>query len=95
LRGRAREGTFTSKPVNPHRPHHVLERLLAHVVEGEIEAARIILLHSRRNANAARLGQFFKSRCDVDAVAENVGTLDNDVTHIDADAEFDAAVRRR
>src|SRR5216683_1332359 len=33
--GRARVGAFRSNPVDPHRPHDVPERLLAHVFEGE------------------------------------------------------------
>ena len=37
-----------------------------------------------------RLSQRFEPGCDVDAVAEDVAILDDDVTDIDAHAKFDA-----
>ena len=45
-------------------------------------------------ANPARLGQRFEPGCNVDAVAEDVAILDDDVTDIDAHAKFDAALCR-
>jgi hypothetical protein len=45
-------------------------------------------------ADPARLAQGFESSRDVDPVAEDVAVLDDDVTDIDAHAEFDAAPRR-
>ena len=41
-----------------------------------------------------RLGQTFEPGGDVDAVAEDVAILDDDVTDIDAHAKFDAALYR-
>jgi hypothetical protein len=43
-------------PIDADRPRDVLERLLADVFEGEVEAARRVLLNTRRDADAARLG---------------------------------------
>jgi hypothetical protein len=43
-----------------------------------------------RDANAARLGQRLQPRRDIDSVAEDVATIDDDVTEIDADAKADA-----
>ena len=44
--------------------------------------------------NPAGVGQGFEPRGDIDAVAIEVVALDDHVAEIDADAEFDAAVRR-
>src|SRR5439155_13138274 len=55
-RGRVRVGAFRSHPVDPDGPCDVLEALLADVFEGEVEAARRILLDAGRDADAARLG---------------------------------------
>jgi hypothetical protein len=41
-------------------------------------------------ANPARLSQRFEPGCDVDAVAEYIASLDDDVADIDAHAKFDA-----
>ena len=88
LRGPAR---LVRDAVDAHRPGDVLERLLAEVLEGEIELACGVLVHPRRDADAARLGQAFEPRRDIDAVAKDVAVLDDDVAEIDADAELDAA----
>ena len=44
------------------------------------------------NADAARLGQRFQPRRDIDAVAENVAALGDHVAEVDADAKPNAAV---
>jgi hypothetical protein len=48
LRGRVREGASRSDTdtVDPDRPGDILERLLAEIVEGEVEPAGIILLNA-------------------------------------------------
>jgi hypothetical protein len=66
--------------------------LLADVFKDKIEPAGGVLLDARRDANPARLGQPFEAGCDIDPVAKDVAILDNDIAHIDADAEFDAVV---
>src|SRR4051794_9809021 len=78
-------------PIDLHRAGNVLEALLAHVLEFEIEAAGGVLLHPVRYADTAGRGQGLKTGSDVDAVAEDVAVLDNDVALVDADAELDAA----
>src|SRR6516225_5818382 len=70
-----------------HRPYNVLELLLADVIKDEVELARSILLHARGNAHSNGLGQAFEPRRDVDAVAKDVAILDDDVAHVDANAE--------
>jgi hypothetical protein len=94
MRGRVREGAFRSHAVCPDGPRDVFERLLAHVFESEVEAARRIFLNARGDTDTARLGEAFEAGRDIDAVSEDVAVLDDDVALVNADAEFDAMLRR-
>ena len=47
-----------------------------------------------RNADAAAIGDAFQPGSDIDPVAKNVTAVGNDVADIDANAEFQALVRR-
>jgi len=47
---------------------------------------------SRRDADAARLGQPFEAGCDVHSIPEDVVLLDHYVALINADAEVDTAI---
>jgi hypothetical protein len=51
----------------PNGPGDVLDRLLTHIVEGEIE----LVAHDPADADSTGFGQGFKPRCDIDAIAEN------------------------
>ena len=51
-------------------------------------------MNARRYADAARLGQRFEPRRDIDSIAKDVAVLDNDIALVDADAVLDAAVGR-
>ena len=86
--------TVERDAVDADRPGDVLELLLAVVDEADVEPAFGILLHARRHADAARLGQALEAGGHVHAVAEDVVVLDDDVADMDADAELDALVRR-
>jgi len=77
------------------RPRDVLEALLAEIREGEVEPACRVLLHPRRNADAAGLGQTFEPGRDIDAVAKDVVVLDDNIALVNAGAEVDAAVYRQ
>jgi hypothetical protein len=68
--------------------------LFADILEGEVELAGGILLNPRRDADAAGIGQRFEPGGDIDPVAENVAVFDDDVSDIDADAEFDPVFGR-
>ncbi len=85
-------GEGHANAVDPDGPCDVLEGLLADVLESEVEPARGILLHSRRDADPAGLGQRFQTRGDIDPVAKDVAILDDNVAHVDADAQLDAVV---
>ena len=51
-----------------------------------------LLPHRSRHADAARFSQRFQPRSDIDAIARDVGAVNDDVTQVDADAELDALV---
>jgi TolB-like protein len=80
--------------VHPHRPRDILDLLLVEIVEGEVEPVAHLLVRYGTEAYPAGLGERFEPGCNVDAVAEHVAILDDDVTDIDAHAKFDAALVR-
>src|SRR6202007_3125695 len=53
-----------------------------------------LLVRRGTKANPTRLSQRFEPGGNVDAIAEDVAILDDDVTDIDAHAKFDAALCR-
>ena len=80
--------------VDPHRAGNVLEALLSHVVEGEVETPGYVLLNTGGHANASGLGQTFQPSRDVHPVSEDVVVLHNDVALVNADPKLDAIVAR-
>jgi len=54
-----------ANPVDAHRPRYVLEALVAHIVEGEVEPAGGVLLNTGRHANPAWIGKRFKPGGDI------------------------------
>jgi hypothetical protein len=71
------------------RPSNILDSLLAAVLEGEVEFVAHLVAHDPADANPARLRQGFKPRRDIDAIAENVPAVNDDVAEVDADAKLD------
>ena len=67
-----------------------LRLLLAEILEVEVQLARGVFLYPPRYRNAAWLGQGFEPSSDVDAVAEDIAVLHDDVALMDAHAELDA-----
>jgi hypothetical protein len=63
--------------------------LFAEIVEGHFEAVAQLLVGRGTEADPARLGQRFEPGCNVDAVAEYVVLLNDNVAEINADAEPD------
>src|SRR4051812_28915749 len=63
-------------------------------ISSEIQLARGVFLHPRRDANPAGFGQCFKPGGHVHPIAENIAILDHDIPDIQADAEFNALVLR-
>ena len=79
--------------IHPHPAGDVLQLLVAEILEFHIEPAGGIFLHARRDADPARLGHPLQPGGDVDAVAENVVVLDDDVALVNADPKFHAPLR--
>src|ERR1035437_9370003 len=80
--------------MNADRTYYVLDRLLSHVLETKAELIAYLIVHDAGNHDPAGVGQRLQARRHIDAVSENVIAVENDVADIDADAEFDALVRR-
>ena len=81
--------------VDAHRPLDVLQRLLAGVLEGEIEpVADVSRTDCRKRQCRPALAMLSMPRRDVDASPIDVVVLEDDVAEVDADAELDAAVLR-
>ncbi len=68
----------------------VLQALGAEILEIEIDLAGDLLVDDLRYIDAAGLGQRLDPRRDVDAVAEDVAFLGDDVAEIDPDPHRDA-----
>src|SRR5262245_52067964 len=81
--------------MNPHRLCDVLELLVALVLEHRVELATDLAHGIFGDTNRARLGDALQARRDVDAVAENIVLLDDDVADMYADAELDPPVLRQ
>src|SRR5262249_53003777 len=72
----------------------VLDLLFAEIVDGDVEAVAHLLVRRGTEANPARHSQRFEPSRNVDAVAEDVAILDDDVTDIDAHPKFNSALCR-
>ncbi len=62
-------------PQNPHRIEDVLEQLRPEFDKFEIERITRRIVYLRRDADAARIGEAFEPRGNVDRVAEQVGAV--------------------
>ena len=78
--------------VGAHRPRDVLDLLLAHVLEGEVELVAHLVAHDPADADPAGLGQGFESSRDIDAVDKDVALVHDNVAEIDPDAEYDPLI---
>ena len=76
--------------IDPHRPGNVLDLMLAQVHESKIELIAYLVPHDAADADAAGLRERFQPRRDIDAVAEDVLALGDDVAKVDPDAKPDA-----
>jgi hypothetical protein len=76
--------------MDPDWPGDVLERHLAEIDEIGVDAAAHVIEGPAREEYPARLANPLQPRRDIDAVAQNVVALDQDVAEADADAVEDA-----
>src|SRR6266853_877247 len=72
-----------------HRSRDVLQLDLALVVETYIDPVTDLIVNSTRDRNASRHSDAFEPRCNIDAIAEDIVVVDDDVSQMDADAELD------
>jgi hypothetical protein len=72
----------------------VLDPVLAHRLEAEVELCLDLIIDVAGDADAAGLGEALEARRDVDAVAEDVAVFEDDVADVDADAVVDPPVFR-
>src|ERR1043166_9625745 len=84
---------LTGKPPDPHRLGDVLQRLEPEGVARDIDLAADLPIGVIGDADPAGLCNALESRGNIDAIAEDVVVIDDDVADMDADADFDAAVR--
>ena len=91
-RGRRDDLRIGPDRIDPHRPRDVLEVLLAEIDEGRIDPSAHVIVGGAGDHNAAGIANAFKPRRDIDAVAQNVVALDQDVAEVHADAIEDALV---
>ena len=68
--------------------------LLADVVEADIEAPMHLLAHRSRHTDATWLGKRLQSRRHVDAIAGDVGAINDDVAEVDTNPELEALYGR-
>ena len=61
--------------MDAHRPCNVLDLLLAHVLEREVELVAHLIAHHPADANPARLGQGFEPRRDIDSVSVDIAPV--------------------
>ena len=75
-----------------HRARDVLELALAQVLEADLEAVSHLVVDGARDEDTAGLGERLEPRRDIDAVAEDVVALDDDVADVDADPKLDSLI---
>ena len=66
--------------------------MFARILKVEVELVADIVSNASGYCDATRLGDPFDPRGDVDAVAENVVILNDDIAKIDADAKHDPPI---
>jgi hypothetical protein len=72
----------------------VFKFLLAEVLKLDVDLIADLAISVVRDANAARLRDAFQSRGNVNAVAENIAVLDDDVADMNANTDFNTQVSR-
>jgi hypothetical protein len=92
LRFRQRLDVLRGEGKDADRAGDILNRLLAEISEGERELVSDLIIRRARDAQAPRLAESLQAGGNVDAIAENVAVVDDDIAYIDTDAKNDALV---
>jgi hypothetical protein len=77
------------QPPRAHRLGNILQALRAYIFKGEIYLAANLALRIVRDADAAGLCDPFKPCRNINAVAKDVIVIEDDVTDVNTNAEFD------
>jgi hypothetical protein len=78
-------------PVDPHRPRNVLDALLAHVLQRQIEPVAHLVADHPADADPTGIGQGLQPGGNVDAVSVDIVVIANDVADIDPHPQLNAA----
>jgi hypothetical protein len=84
---------FVPNSIHLDRARDVLDALGAEILESKTELVQYLVTDCTADANSARLGQRLQARRDIDAVAEDIVVVDDDVTDVDSDSEFNTLFR--
>jgi hypothetical protein len=79
--------------VDPDRLGDVLDLLIAEVVKCDRQLVADLIPDGSRDTDRAGVSHRLNTSCDVDPVAEQIGTVDDHITDMDANAELHARVR--
>ena len=71
------------------RPVDILDGNVAGVLETDVDSIADAFVDDRGNANATGLGQRLEPRGNVDTVAVDVVALNDHITEIDSDPQYD------
>ena len=81
--------------IDTHWPRNVLDALLPHVLERDIELAGDLLVHHPASANPTRFRQGFEPSGYINTVAKDILRFDNYIAEVDPYSEADAFVFRQ
>jgi hypothetical protein len=87
-------GRLAAHPIDVDGSSDVLEFFRAEILEVEIDPVDDLIVDDPRYVDRSGLGQRLEPSRDVDAVAEHIPALEDDVTEVDADAHVDAPLVR-
>ena len=88
--GSSELGHLAGHPVDADGSRDVFEVLRTQILEIEVDFVGDLFVYDLRDVDAAWLGERLDPRRDVDAVAEDVAVLGDDVAEIDPDPQRDA-----
>jgi hypothetical protein len=86
--------TSQSNPPRLHRLSNILEGLRSQIITGNLDLAPDLPIGIIGNADPARVSDALKAGSNVNALAEDVIVIENDVTDVNADTEFDPLILR-
>jgi hypothetical protein len=77
-----------SVQVEPHRAGDILQRILADVLEGDLQLSLDLPVRVDGEAHRSRHGGSLHPRHDIDAIAEEISALNQHVADVHADAQL-------